>query len=135
MPTCSKQLDRALASRVLSMFRWTRSDSLICRPMVSTGIERGHRVLEDHGDLAAADVFHLALAELQEITPAVERLAAGDLAGRDGDQAQDRHHGDGFSAAALADDRQGFALVEVEGNAVDGIDRPFRGVKAGDAGL
>ena len=44
-------------------------------------IERGHRLLEDHGDLAAADAAHLLVGELEQLA-AVEadgalRMRAG----------------------------------------------------------
>ena len=45
-------------------------------------IERGHRLLEDHGDLVAADGADAGVVELQEVLAVEEHLAALDAAGR-----------------------------------------------------
>ena len=42
------------------------------------GRQRGHRVLEDHRDLTAANRPHLALGELHQVAAAVEHLALDD---------------------------------------------------------
>ena len=76
-------------------------------------IEARHRLLEDHADLVAADGAHGALVELEQIDP-LEANAARDLAGRLRDQAQDRHRGNRFAAAALADDGQRLAFLDDE---------------------
>src|SRR4051794_4790774 len=93
-------------------------------------IEAGHRLLEDHADVVAADVAHRALGQRQEIA-ALKPDRAGDLAGRLGDEAQDRVRGDGLAAAALADDRQRLALLDLEGDAVDGAVDAVRGPEMG----
>ncbi len=41
--------------------------SAICRPTGITGIERRHRLLKDHGDLAAAIVAHLLRLQGQQV--------------------------------------------------------------------
>ena len=47
-------------------------------------IERGHRLLEDHRDLVAADLLHLLLGRVEQV-PALEAdLAADDAPGRVG---------------------------------------------------
>ena len=46
------------------------------------GIEGGHRLLEDHGDVAAADRLHLFFGELEEVAALEEDLATEDFAGR-----------------------------------------------------
>ena len=93
-------------------------------------VEAGHRLLEDHADVVAADVAHRALGQRQEIA-ALEPDRAGDLAGRLGDEAQDRVRGDGLAAAALADDRQRLAFLDLEGDAVDGAVDAVRGPEMG----
>ena len=55
------------------------------------GIERGHRVLEDHRDLGAPNRLELPLRQGQEIAALEERLPAHDPARRHGNQAEHRH--------------------------------------------
>jgi hypothetical protein len=49
-------------------------------------VQRGHRVLEDHRDLVAANVAHLLDGHREEITP-VQSHGAGNPGGGDGQQA------------------------------------------------
>src|SRR6184192_3119166 len=84
-------------------------------------VERGHRVLEDHRDLAAADPPQLPVAEREQVLAAEERGAAGHAAGARED-AQQRERGDALAAARLADDAEGLADPDLEGDAVDGVD-------------
>ena len=82
------------------------------------GVQRGHRFLEDHADLAAAHLAHLVVGQLQHVAPADGDRALDDLAGRVGDQPQDRHGADRLAASRLADDGDRLALGDVIGNAV-----------------
>ena len=43
------------------------SASAIWKPMVSTGLRLGHRLLEDHRDLVAADLAHLRFGQRQQL--------------------------------------------------------------------
>src|SRR2546428_5177068 len=86
-------------------------------------IERGHRVLQDHRDLAPADLLHLGLALRQQILAVEANLAAHDARGRprhEADDAQARH---ALAGARLTDEAECFALVEREGHAVHRLDR------------
>ena len=79
-------------------------------------VEAGHRVLEDHGDLYATDALHLAFGERQQV-PAVEAdLAAGDVPGGRGDQAQDGAAQHRFAAARFAHDAQRLAARQGDGH-------------------
>ncbi len=60
-------------------------------------IERCHRLLEDHGDVVAADMPELVVARLQEILPVEEDFAARMACGGVGQELQDRVGGDGFA--------------------------------------
>ena len=91
-------------------------------------IEARHRLLKNHADLIAADVAHGALIELEKID-ALETNAASDLAGRFRDQAQNRARGNGFAAAALADDGNRLAGLYGEGDAVHGAVHSVRGAE------
>ncbi len=73
-------------------------------------IERGHRLLEDHADLAAANVAEGRLVEAEQIG-AVE----ADVAGGRGAVGQQAHQGEGghrLARAALADDAEHLAGAE-----------------------
>ena len=82
-------------------------------------VERGHRLLEDHRDLVAADAAHLLLRKAGEILAAIEQLAADDAAGALGEQPDDRERGHALAAAGLADQPERLAILDVEGDAVD----------------
>src|SRR5690606_31582564 len=83
------------------------------------GIERRHRLLEDHADLAAADAFDLVLRQLEQVAPveADRALEAGGGAGRE--QAQDGEGGDALAASGFADDAENLAAADIEAHAVD----------------
>src|SRR5262245_53115331 len=88
-------------------------------------IEAGHRLLEDHADIVAADLAHGALAELEQVA-ALETYRAPDLPGWLWHQPQNgigRHR---LSAAALADDRHRFAGLDRERDAIDRAVHPVR---------
>ena len=75
-------------------------------------VQRGHRVLQDHRDLAA-DVAHLALAQHREVL-AGELNPAADDARRRRQQADDRLAQRGLAAAAFADHAERLAFVQIE---------------------
>src|SRR6266699_3354716 len=83
-------------------------------------VQRGHRLLKDHRDLVAADVANLFVVELDEVVAVEDDLTRYDAAGRDRKQAQDAEGANAFAATALADDREGFTLVDVVGDTVYG---------------
>ena len=85
------------------------------------GVEGGHRVLEDDGDALAAELAHLLFGKLHDVLTVKEDFAALDAAGLH----QNAHDGIGrhaLAAAGLAHDAQHPALVQAEGNPVDGAD-------------
>ncbi len=53
-------------------------------------VQRGHRLLEDHRDLVAANLAHLGLAEAEKVATGKADHAGNDAPGRRGDQPQDR---------------------------------------------
>ena len=92
------------------------------------GVEGGHRVLHHHGDFLAAYglplffglVFrqvdgmfriHAVIPDLAGVHPAVLVQKADEILGEDG-----------FAGAGFADDGQGFALVQVQGDAPDRVE-------------
>src|SRR5208283_6170460 len=66
------------------------------------GIQRGHRLLEDHRDPRAANMPHLGLAEFQEISILENYLAAHDSR-RLGQQPHDREHANRLARSRLTD--------------------------------
>ena len=99
--------------------------------------QRAHRLLEDHRDLAAADVADGAAARVEagEVGGGAVGAVEADLAGGDAagavDDLQDRAGGDRLARARLADDAEGPAAVQGEGDAVDGGDEAGAGRELG----
>lgn len=91
-------------------------------------VERGHRLLEDHGDAVSAQVAHDPIAGLQEVD-----VVIADLVRRAFDRlAQKAHHrerGQRLARAAFADDRQRLAALHLE---VDAAHRVQRAAAGGD---
>ena len=90
-------------------------------------VERGHGLLEDHGDIAAAAETHGGFGQHEEVGGGVFAGVAGrgqeDPAGDAGGGRKQAQHGEGgcgFSRAGLADQAEGFAGVDGEGEVVDG---------------
>ena len=83
------------------------------------GVEGGHGLLEDHGDVAAAVAAHGWFGEGEEGIVPSKGDVAGDLGGW-GEEAEDGERGGGFAGAGLADEAEGFAGIDVEGDIVDG---------------
>src|SRR5689334_13533078 len=91
-------------------------------------IQRTHRVLEDHGDVVAADRAHLGVRELRQITSIEKNLARDDLSRRS-DEPHDRQRRDRFTATTFTDQSQQLAGIEIKTDTVDGADQSFTGLK------
>ena len=120
IPTCRRSSTARRSRRVLveRLVRLDRLDDLLADPVHR--IERGHRVLEDHPDLVAAEVLHLRVRDLEQVPALVVHLAAEarvDVAR----QPHDRHRGHALARAGLADDAEHLAALELERDAVDGV--------------
>ena len=82
-------------------------------------VERGHRLLEHHGDVVAAHLAHLVLVGGDQVL-ALEQDAAGRvMRGRVGQELQDRQGRDRLAGAGFADERHRLAGHDVERDAVD----------------
>ena len=87
-------------------------------------IERGHRLLEDHADGAAAQRLELALiAEIDGL--AIQAHAAGRHARSCRQQAKHGKHGQRLAAAAFTDDPERFGIGKIEIDVVDQDARIF----------
>jgi hypothetical protein len=84
-------------------------------------IERGHRVLEHHRDVVAAQAPHVAFADLQEVAAAVAHGARGEPRRSARVQPQDRERGHALAAAGFADHPEALALGDVERHILDGV--------------
>ena len=94
-------------------------------------VQRRHRILEDHRDLAAAHVFELVLRELVQHA-ALEADLAGLDPRRRHEQPHDRERRHRLAAARLADDAERLAAIDREADAVDRVHvaRPRREIRA-----
>src|SRR5690348_15535733 len=111
-----------------------RRDAHHLRDLIADGehrVERGHRLLEDHGDAVAANAANARVVEPQELLALeVNRAARLDAAGLL-DEAEDGKRGHRFSAARFADDAERFARTDGERHAVDRAGDPRAGVEVG----
>ncbi len=74
-------------------------------------IERRHRLLEYHGDVAAANLMHLGVAERQQVAAVIADRAALDAAHSGRDQPHDGERRHALAAAGFTDDTQCLAAI------------------------
>src|SRR5262245_45894570 len=86
------------------------------------GIEAGHRLLEDHRDLIAANLLHLLLSEIEQIAALKADDPVDDATRRIGDEAQDGQRGYALAAAGFAYHAERLAVAHRVGNPVDSLD-------------
>ncbi|MPL91104.1 hypothetical protein SDC9_37167 [bioreactor metagenome] len=95
-------------------------------------VQRGERILEDEGDLAAAHLCQCALGHGGKVAHPVEQdLPARDARRRAAEQAQDGPAGGRLAAARLADDAEDLARGDVEADPVDRAHDPRRAAELG----
>src|SRR5206468_11221014 len=87
------------------------------------GVERAHRVLEDHRDLAAADPLHLALALSEQILAVEQGLATHDPRRRPRDEAHEAQARHAIARAGFAHESERLGLAERKADAVHRLDR------------
>jgi hypothetical protein len=95
------------------------SGSMICNPIGEHRVERGHRLLEDHRDVAAAVLAHLVFGQREKIAALEQHAAAGHPARRLREKAHHRERGHGFPAAGLADQGHHFARIDAPAHPLD----------------
>ncbi len=81
------------------------------------GIQRGHGVLEDHGDLLGADLVELVFRQIEDLVTL--KLGRPRYDAVLGQQPHDGKCRLGFAGARFADDPQSFACGEREIEVVD----------------
>ena len=84
-------------------------------------VERGHRLLEDHGDAVAAYRAHRRSGGMEQFLAVEPDAAAGVRSGGVGQQLQDAERGDRLAGAGFADQGDGLAAVDRQGQALDGV--------------
>jgi hypothetical protein len=89
-------------------------------------VQRGHRLLEDHRNVVAADRLHLHFAEIEQIAAIEMDGAADNTSRRARDQPQDGKRRDAFPAAALADDPKRLTTLDVVRHTVNRPHGPGR---------
>ena len=119
------------------MPRWICSGSLICKSDREDRVERGHRLLEDHRNVAAADFAHLLVVEIEQMSG--RRRRCGLLESwpvRRGNSRMIESAVTDLPEPGLADDGDHFAAAHGEADAFDGAHDSARsselGVKIGD---
>ncbi len=81
-------------------------------------IERGHRLLEDHRDVAAADGAHVVLGQLEQIAALEQDAPARHAPGGLGEQSHDRQRRYRLAAARLPHQRDHLARVHAPAHAL-----------------
>ena len=115
-----EQLERARPRRRARTGRRCSSQDLADLPLDRVErVERGHRLLEHHGDVVAAHGAHLVLGGAHEVAALEQDLAGGMVRRRVGQELQDRERRDRLAGPGLADERHRLAGHHVERDAVD----------------
>ena len=84
-------------------------------------VQRGHRVLENHGHFVAAHFLQLFRLHCQDVLPVQPDLAAFDFPRRVWYQVENRARRSRFTRAGLSDEAQRAASADAEADAVDGM--------------
>src|SRR5690606_13634512 len=87
-----------------------------------SGIERRHRLLEDHREAVASEIGEMLPRHGEQILALEECAAACDPCRRAREQAHDGERGNALSAARLADEAERFTPTQPEARAIDEID-------------
>ena len=97
-------------------------------PDRSNRVQRRHRVLEHHRDVAAPDLLQVFLRHIQEVA-ALEADAAADFGGACRQEPRQREDGGALSAARLPDQRKRLALRQGEADSPHGMQQSLRRVE------
>src|SRR5262249_15582370 len=126
-----EQLDRAVA-RGPTVHVFVQLQGLAdLAPDRQHGIQRRHWILENHGDVIAADTAHLLVVELQQVAPVEQHLTAHDAPWRRRDEAHEGERAHALAAATLAHEAERLALSQ---NVGDTVDRVHHTVLSGELG-
>ena len=84
-------------------------------------VERGHRLLEDHRDLVAADLAKRRRRQRQQILALEQDRAGWVRGGGVGKESQDGERGHRLARARLADQCHGLGVADVERHVLDRV--------------
>ena len=132
-----EQLDGALLDLLLvvALFIVQGDDLIDLVADAEDGVQRGHRLLEDHGDEVAAQMLHDTVRGLRHVVSLVAEIQADlafhDLTLRTLQKLHDRKARHGLAAAGLAHDAHRLADGDIEGDAVYGVHRADIGEEVG----
>ena len=108
MPTCFSRAAACAPRLGRAAGRDARcSTSAIWKPTGSSGIEAGHRLLEDHGDGAAADLQHLGRRQAGEVAAVEHGSRRPSIRPCSPSRRHDGERRHGFARAAFADQPRG----------------------------
>ncbi len=128
-PDMLEQRDRALLGGAPA-HRPVRPQRLLdLKPDRVDRIEMRERVLKDDRDPLAIDPAPLGRAHLQKIFPLEQDLPARDVARRGVQDVHDRRCADALARAALAQERERLAAIEVVADPGERVHRALRGVE------
>ena len=94
-------------------------------------IQRGHRLLKDHRDVATANLAHLLVVEVEQGSAVEHDPAFRDFPGKPWQQPHDRERRYRLAGPGLADDGDHLAAVDGEADALDGAHDAPRGAELG----
>ena len=132
-----KELDGACLDLlfVVALFVVQGDDLIDLVADAEDGVQRGHRLLEDHGDEVAAQVLHHGVGCLRHVVGLVAEvqadLAFNDLTLRTLQKLHDRKTRHGLAAARLTHNAHRLADGDIEGDAVHGVHRADVGEEIG----
>src|SRR5262249_463983 len=91
------------------------------KPYVEDRIQRGHRLLKNHGDLTASNLPHFLIRKRNEVST-IQKNFTTDDSSRRAHKPCYRHRRDAFTASALSDKTNRLAFGHAERNIVDSLD-------------
>ena len=121
-PPARAARSRGRAPRSCRARSWTWIASHDLRPDRVDRVQRRHRILEDHRHLVAADLLQLALVHRRGRRGPCNEHFALEARVAVARQPEERHRRDALARARLADDPEHLAALELEADAVDGLD-------------
>ena len=95
-------------------------------------VQARHRVLEDHRDVPPAELAHVVLRQGHEVEAVEQDRPPSIRPAGFGQQPHDREVRHALAAARLADEAERLARLELERDAVHGMDRALVGTKPDD---
>ena len=103
-------------------------NTIALRDLIADGhhrVQARHGVLEDHGDLLAANLAHFLCTQLQQVLAFKEDLTTADNTGRVRDQTHDAQRRSRLACAGFTDEADALTLLNAQVKMVDRLDDTF----------